>query len=138
MKRFDQYESYLSVLNRAKDEDLNNEFIKSGIIDKFFIQFELGWKLLKDLMKYEGRKEADTGSPREIIKEAYQIYDFMDEEIWIQMLSERNNMAYIYNEAAATELVNKILRNYVSEFRRMEENLKEHYGNLLKESNGYK
>ena len=138
MKRFDQYESHLSVLNRAKDEDLNNEFIKSGIIDKFFIQFELGWKLLKDLMKYEGRKEADTGSPREIIKAAYQIYDFMDEEMWIQMLSERNNMAHIYNEAAATELVNKILRNYVSEFRRMEENLKEHYGNLLKESNGHK
>lgn len=90
MKRFDQYHSHLAVLDRAKDEDLENEFIRSGIIDKFFIQFELGWKLLKDLMKYEGRKDADTGSPRAIIKAAYQVYDFLDEDLWIRMLAERN------------------------------------------------
>lgn len=131
MKRFDQYHSHLAVLHRAKDEDLENEFIKSGIIDKFFIQFELGWKLLKDLMKYEGRKDADTGSPRAIIKAAYQVYDFLDEDLWIRMLAERNSMAHIYNESAATELVEKILQKYIPEFQRLEEKLKEYYEDLL-------
>ena len=45
------------------------------MIDKFFIQFELGWKLLKELMKYEGCLIAVTDSPIMIIKEAYKIYD---------------------------------------------------------------
>ena len=55
MKKFDNFSSNLAVLRRAADQDLGNEFIISGIIDKFFIQFELGWKLLKELLRYEGR-----------------------------------------------------------------------------------
>lgn len=39
----------LNVLEKAENEDLNNEFVISGIIDKFFIQFELSWKVLKEL-----------------------------------------------------------------------------------------
>ena len=42
MKKFDNYISNLRVLERADKECLNNEFIISGIIDKFSIQFELG------------------------------------------------------------------------------------------------
>lgn len=51
MKKFDNFCSNLCVLSRAKDEDLENEFIVSGIIDKFFIQFELGWKVLKEVLQ---------------------------------------------------------------------------------------
>ena len=54
MKKFDNYSSNLAVLCKAGEEDLNNEFIISGIIDKFFVQFELGWKVLKELLRYEG------------------------------------------------------------------------------------
>ena len=44
MKKFENYCRYLRVLETAKDQDLSNEFVVSGVIDKFFIQFELGWK----------------------------------------------------------------------------------------------
>ena len=50
-----QYKSNLAVLSRAYAEDLENEFIISGIINKFFIQFELSWKVLKELLRYEGK-----------------------------------------------------------------------------------
>jgi len=83
MKKFENYVRNLEVLSRAKDEDLENEFIISGIIDKFFVQFELGWKVLKELLKYEGRSVANTGSPREIVKAAYTVYEFIEEEVWI-------------------------------------------------------
>ena len=39
MKKFDNYVSNLEVLQKAENEDLDNEFIISGIIDKFFIYF---------------------------------------------------------------------------------------------------
>ena len=61
MKRFDQYLRHLEVLQRANQEDLENEFIISGIIDKFFIQFELGWKVLKQLLQYEGEGISQIG-----------------------------------------------------------------------------
>ena len=95
MKKFDNYKSNLAVLEKADKEDLTNEFIISGIIDKFFIQFELAWRVLKELLRYEGKSIANTGSPREIIKAAYAIYEFIDESVWLTMLKERNDMTHI-------------------------------------------
>lgn len=42
MKKFEHFKSNLKVLVTAENEDLSNEFIVGGIIDKFFVQFELG------------------------------------------------------------------------------------------------
>ena len=105
MKKFENYSANLAVLARANEQDLDNDFILSGIIDKFFLQFELGWKTLKDLLAYEGLDVARTGSPREIIKSAYRCYDSLDEDTWLAMLSQRNNMAHVYDAAAARALV---------------------------------
>ncbi len=128
MKRFEQYSSHLEVLKGATNEDLNNTFIISGIIDKYFIQFELGWKLFKDLLRQEGRSDAGTGSPREIIKIAYKVYDFLDEEKWLNMLAERNNMAHLYDEAEAKALVDHILNEYIDEFESVRVSLINRYG----------
>ena len=49
MKKFENFVANLEVLKRAKDEDLTNEFVISGIIDKFFLQFELSWKVAAEL-----------------------------------------------------------------------------------------
>ena len=38
------------------EQDLTNEFIIGGIIVKFSLQFELGRKVLKELLRYEGVK----------------------------------------------------------------------------------
>ena len=127
MKKFDQYVRHLRILSRAFDEDLTNDFIVSGIIDKYYIQFELGWKVLKELLRYEGANQAETGSPREIIKTAYAYYDFIDESVWLGMLRDRNDTTHIYNEEAARQLVNKVLDNYIHEFQVLEMKIKERY-----------
>ena len=131
MKRYDAFVRHLEVLRQAHTQDLTNEFIISGIIDKFFIQFELGWKLLKDLLHYEGLTVAASGSPRTIIKEAYLLYDFLDEETWLCMLRARNDVTHIYNSALAQNLVGDILTQYIPAFRAMETGLGERYGALL-------
>lgn len=39
MERFEIFSSNLEVLKKAKYEDLDNEFIISGIIDKLYMSF---------------------------------------------------------------------------------------------------
>ena len=131
MKKFDHYVSNLSVLKTADKEDLSNDFIISGIIDKFYIQFELGWKVLKELLKYEGRAEAQSGSPREIIKLAYSVYDFIDEAVWLAMLRERNSATHIYDAAAARELAQHILNRYIPAFAALQTAITDRYGETL-------
>ena len=131
MKKFENYASNLRLLARADKEDLNNEFVIGGVIDKFSVQFELGWKLLKELLAYEGSKASVTGSPRGIIKEAYAVYPFFDGDIWLDMLKDRNDMAHIYNGNAANDLVKRILEEYIPQFLKLEEELVRMYGDIL-------
>ena len=131
MKRYEEFARHLAVLRQARAQDLTNEFIVSGIVDKFFIQFELGWKLLKDLMRYEGRAVSASGSPRAILKEAYLLFDFLDEDVWLTMLRARNDMTHIYSSARAEALVEEILTRYIPAFEQMERGLSERYGDLL-------
>lgn len=131
MKKFENFVANLEVLKRAKDEDLTNEFIISGIIDKFFIQFELSWKVLKELLSYEGRSVAKSGSPREILKAAYATYDYIDEDIWLEMLRARNDMTHIYNGEAARQMVKVILEKYIPVFVEMRERIEKDYGKIV-------
>lgn len=131
MKKFDNFISNLNVLEKAENEDLNNEFVISGIIDKFFIQFELSWKVLKELLRYEGKSVANSGSPREILKAAYSVYDFIDEDIWLEMLKSRNDMTHIYDGEAAKHLVHMILRKYIPAFAIMKEKIQGKYRDIL-------
>lgn len=130
MKKFENYKTHLAILQKAYYEDLDNEFIISGIIDKFFIQFELGWKVLKELLIYEGRSEGKSGSPREILKAAYACFDFVDEDAWLEMLKQRNNTAHIYDGNAAKELQKMILDRFIPVFEKMGKAIEEQYGEL--------
>lgn len=131
MKKFDNFVSYIDILSKAKDEHLENEFIISGIIYRFSLQFELGWKVLKELLEYEGRSVVNTGSPREILKASYAAYDFIDEQVWISMLKSRNDMTYIYDGEAAKRLVHTILNIYIPAFLKMKDGVLEYYHNVL-------
>ncbi|MBR4907697.1 MAG: HI0074 family nucleotidyltransferase substrate-binding subunit [Acidaminococcaceae bacterium] len=131
MRKFENYKSNLRVLATAGEQDLNNEFIVGGIIDKFYIQFELGWKVLKELLAYEGVAAAKNGSPREIIKEAYRFYSCIDEDAWLDMLAQRNNSAHIYNAVAARELADKIIGKFVPAFQALESSIESQYRDIL-------
>ena len=76
MKKYENYVSALKSLRKAPEQDLSNDFIQSGIIDKFELQFELGWKLFKALLAYEGDPVSAFRVLREmLLKTAFQYYD---------------------------------------------------------------
>lgn len=131
MRKFENYSAALRSLRQDPAQDLSNEFIQSGIIDKFELQFELGWKLLKALLLYEGDPVAASGSPRDTLKTAYQYYDFTDEALWLRMLRDRNDSAHVYDGEKARLLVDTIIHDYLPEFDRLEQGLVCRYGKLL-------
>ena len=87
--------------------------------------------MLKELLRYEGKSIANSGSPREILKAAYSVYDFIDEDIWLDMLKSRNDMTHIYDGEAAKRLVDMILGKYIPAFKIMAEKIMEKYKDIL-------
>ena len=60
MKKYENYVSALNSLRKAPEQDLGNDFIQSGIIDKFGLQFELGWKLFKEIGRASCRERVSS------------------------------------------------------------------------------
>lgn len=123
MEKHENYASALSSLRKAPERDLPNEFVQSGVIDKFESQLELGWKLLKALLAYEGDPVSASGSPRDVLKTAFQYYDFMDESLRLRMLLARNDSARIYDADKALRLVDGIIDDHIPEFERVDAGL---------------
>ena len=82
MQKFDHYVSNLKVLQGAEHEDLSNAFIIGGIIDKFYIQFELSWKILKEFLRtcIHRRDEEQSRNKLELAKESFD--DIIPRLVW--------------------------------------------------------
>lgn len=126
MRHFDNFTNSLKVLSRAKKENaLNDDIYRMGVIGQYNLTFELAWKAIKEILQLHGVINFKTGSPREILKEAYAINFLNDSEIWLEMLNSRNSIVHIYDENAAIELSNKIFDNYIAAFKNLRELLAE-------------
>ena len=75
-----------------------------------------------------GESISATGSPKMILKTAFTIFDFIDEDIWLGMLKNRNNLTHIYDALAARRLVDIILREYIPAFVKMQKGIEKYYG----------
>ena len=51
----------------------------------------------------------------------------MDEDVWIAMLRDRNNMSHIYDGNAARRLALTIIDTYIPAFQRMEREIVKRY-----------
>ncbi len=131
MKKYDNFRSQLDVLRRADAVDLEDEFVMSGVASKFSLELELAWKLLKETLAYEGVEAAASGSPRTILKAAFSTYDFLDEDVWLEMLNARNDLSHIYDESAEKAVVNRVIDVYIPAFDRLEEGLTALYATTL-------
>lgn len=94
-----------------------------GLIGQYNLSFELGWKALQAVLVLHGIQEAESGSPREIIKQGYRVGFLDDEEAWLRMLKKRNTAIHVYNEEEANELAMLILRDYLPVLEKLRDTL---------------
>ena len=112
-KRFESFEKLLSNLVKANDEDKTNIFVLSGIIMIFNLTFDLAWKLIKDVLKEDyGVLDFPAGSPRETLKRANSV-NLISDELWLDMLDDRNDLTHDYDFDLATEKCNTIINVYL-------------------------
>lgn len=126
MKNFDAFQKSLEVLLRAeKLKAASDEIYRMGVIGQFNLTFELAWKAVKEILELHGVNNFKTGSPREVLKTAWQFNFLRDEKIWLEMLKSRNTIAHVYDENAALELANLIFDNYLAALENLRDLLSE-------------
>jgi len=86
-----------------------NKFEVQGLIQCFEYTFELSWKTLKDYLEFEGY---DVKTPRDTIKQSFQIGLIEDGTVWLDALEKRNLMSHTYSESITTQTENLIKTQY--------------------------
>ncbi|WZL73665.1 nucleotidyltransferase substrate binding protein [Clostridiaceae bacterium 35-E11] len=122
-QRFTNFEKSYNLLNQYINQPIETELERAGIIQFFEISFELSWKLMKDYLEAQ---ELSVKSPRETIKQAYQIGLIDDGHVWIDALSDRNLTVHTYDEKMAKKMVDDITKMYFPELKKL-------YDKLVKE-----
>ena len=122
-----KYENFCRALDNLKEGAQMPEpysvVIRTGIVALFEICFEQSWKLMKEILEYHGRTERKTGSPREIIKIAYQCGIISDHDEWLSLLETRNILSHTYSDEDSLTAIKLIKDIYVSLFDDMKKTI---------------
>jgi nucleotidyltransferase substrate binding protein (TIGR01987 family) len=100
---------------------------QTGIVALFEICFEQSWKVMKAVLEDHGRTEEKIGSPRGIIKLAYQCKMLSDSEGWLKLLEARNILAHTYSDEQSLNVISSLKVEYIELFRKLKAELEENW-----------
>lgn len=127
-RRFLSFCNSLDALSEARQRDLSDSFVLSGTSAKFSITFDLAWKVMKDiLVQYYAITGFVTGSPREVLREAYKANLISDDD-WMEMLKVRNELVHDYDCEIVKTHCDKIVETYIDLFYDFENVVKQLIG----------
>lgn len=115
-----KYDNFCAALKNLEDIYLYKEpydnVIMTGLVGLYEICFEQSWKAIKEILTINGIAESQTGSPRQILKSAYQVGLIRDEDTWLAALVSRNNVAHAYNQEIAKDIIKQTQNKYFHMF----------------------
>ena len=117
-QRLASFGTALARLDEACEQDSYSNLERAGLARTFEFTFELGWKVLKDLLFYEGH---DANSPRETIRKSFEAGYIGEEdcETFLYALSTRKTMSHVYKDELAREAEVLIKLRYHPMLRRL-------------------
>ena len=98
----------------SKYDEVLDEMIKEGLIQRFEYTHELAWNVMKDYAGYQGNP--NVGGSRDASREAFQLKLITDGQLWMDMISSRLKTFDTYKEDIADEIYDKILNQYYPSF----------------------
>lgn len=115
-----KYENFCKALGNL--QDINNysapydNVATVGLVGLYSICFEQSWKAMKEILEEQGYLQEKLGSPRMVLKVAYQAGMLSDEQLWLDALASRNNVAHSYNQAIANKIIEDTKQKYLTMF----------------------
>lgn len=126
-----KYDNFVKVFQNLQDiylyEPPYSNVEKTGLVGLFEICFEQSWKAIKEVLESNGYAEGKTGSPKMILKTAYQAGMIQDESVWLDALVSRNNVAHSYNEAIALDIIENTKNRYYKMFQDLIETIEKEW-----------
>ena len=115
-----KYNNFCAAVANLKEifqyEEPYGTVVLMGLVGLYEICFEQSWEAMKEILHSSGVAEGQTGSPRQILKTAYQLGMIKDEQLWLAALNSRNDVTHAYNREIALDIVERTKEQYYQMF----------------------
>ncbi len=117
----ENYKNAVLRLTEAIEEVKNSDtdLMYDGLIKRFEFTTELAWKACREKLIQLGY--TDINAPKPVMKEAYANMLIDNENIWINIINDRNSTSHIYDKDEAREVCSRIIDIYALEFKKLSE-----------------
>ncbi|MDE0105023.1 MAG: HI0074 family nucleotidyltransferase substrate-binding subunit [Bryobacterales bacterium] len=111
LQRLDSFRTALAQLTQACERDQYDNLERAGLIKTFEFCCDLSWKVLKDLLYYDGH---DVKVPRAVLRKSFEVayIDENDCETLLNGLETRNLLSHAYASEIALEAEKLIKERY--------------------------
>lgn len=128
MKKYDNFcNAFLNLKDIYDYKEPYSNVEMTGLVGLYEICFEQSWKAMKELLERDGFADGQTGSPRQIIKTAYQAGMIDEEDVWLDALVARNNVAHAYNKAIALDIIEGTRAKYYGMFEKLKDKIEKEW-----------
>ena len=125
MKKFENFCKAVANLKEGAEIENMSMVEEAGLIKLFEICFEQTWKVLKAVLEMQGLNPTGVASPKKIFALSYSAGILPEEEVWIEILEDRNILIHTYDAEKSSETILKIKREYLPAFQKLKKILEE-------------
>jgi len=118
----EKFDNFCKALERLK-EALQAEptgLNLDAAIQRFEFTYELVWKVLKLFLLKAG---IECYTPRDCFRSAFQAGYIKDEEVWLDMIKDRNFTTHVYDENQARKIYERIKNQYLRQLELLKSEL---------------
>jgi nucleotidyltransferase substrate binding protein (TIGR01987 family) len=126
IQRFQNYQKALGRLTEAVELSRQRSLTdleQQGLVQAFEFTHELAWNCLKDFL--ESRGTTNLFGSKDATREAFAKGLIESGEAWMAMIRDRNRSTHTYNEETVKAIVEAIISEYITEFRKVRDRLRE-------------
>lgn len=102
---------FLAISGQQQETDI----MQAAVIQAFEYTFEVFWKTFQKIGQSEG---VSIGSPKAAFAFAYQSGLIENENVWLDLLNDRNMTTHTYHEVVANQIYIRIKNTYVDAFEK--------------------
>lgn len=129
-KSINRYRTFcrsLKNLGKRLNADPKADFVLEGTVLNFNLTFDISWKVMKDILIKELEiLDFAIGSPRETLQQAF-TNGIIDDDQWMKMLRDRNQLAYDYDGTFAAKKFQDIIKVYYPLFEKLKNDVAKYY-----------
>jgi nucleotidyltransferase substrate binding protein (TIGR01987 family) len=123
-RAFDKFNEAVESRVRLAEDGYEN-VVLDLLVKRFEFTFEMSWKAIKRYLDFIG---IEAPNPRTAFKEAYAQGLIGEENVWLDMIEQRNISSHNYDESEISEILDKV-ETYRKAFETLNTDLKQRLQN---------